>query len=73
MIQFQDNLLKDIDEFATGEYPECTEFALKGNQITKIPSLKMPKLRKIYLNQNEISDVHGFVESVMPDLEMLSL
>jgi hypothetical protein len=52
MIQFQDNLLKDIDEFATGEYPECTEFAVKGNQITKIPSLKMPKLRKIYLNQN---------------------
>jgi len=23
MIQFQDNLLKNIDEFAQNEYPEC--------------------------------------------------
>ncbi len=32
----------------------------------------MPKVRKINLNQNEIGEVDGFLESLMPDLEMVS-
>jgi len=70
-ISLNHNQITDMGPIA--ELPNASRIELGGNTIAAVPSLNLPNLGVLYLNDNDISDISGFENAYVPNLSLLDL
>ena len=70
-ISLNHNQITDMGPIA--ELPNASRIELGGNAITAVPSLNLPNLGVLYLNDNDIFDISGFETAHVPNLSLLEL
>ena len=62
-----------INNLKYSELPELTVLEFEHNDIEHFPKVKFPKLKKIFLTGNRITDLTEFKKSHLPSLELLNI
>jgi len=72
-IDFCQNQIRNVEEFAKVEYPNLHEVDLSYNKLVKFPKLTAPNLHKIVLEENLIDSIKEFAEGDYPKLTAFSI